>query len=191
MSIVTPRLATHRNRDAERKPRGEALGGCARSGVPLRPGDLHRRLREAPRHNGRGAGSPGASHPTETSRSARPTAVGLVRTLRAIAAELNDRGMLTRRGGRWHVSTVTTCSSDLGCVTERAAHRPPLSTRTRRRVSPAGKPARGSRPSRRRSSGRGASSARRPAPRGPCAAASRSLRPPRRSSRPPAAAAWR
>ena len=39
--------------------------------------------------------------------------MGLVRTLRAIAAELNDRGMLTRRGGRWHVSTVTTFSSDL------------------------------------------------------------------------------
>lgn len=27
-------------------------------------------------------------------------------TLRAIAADLNARGMLTRRGGRWHVSTV-------------------------------------------------------------------------------------
>jgi hypothetical protein len=27
-------------------------------------------------------------------------------SLRAIAGELNDRGMLTRRGGRWHVSTV-------------------------------------------------------------------------------------
>jgi hypothetical protein len=27
-------------------------------------------------------------------------------SLRAIAAELNGRGMLTRRGGRWHVSTV-------------------------------------------------------------------------------------
>jgi hypothetical protein len=27
-------------------------------------------------------------------------------SLRAIAAELNERGMLTRRGGRWHVSTV-------------------------------------------------------------------------------------
>ena len=27
-------------------------------------------------------------------------------SLRAIAAELNARGMLTRRGGRWHVSTV-------------------------------------------------------------------------------------
>ena len=27
-------------------------------------------------------------------------------SLRAIAGELNARGMLTRRGGRWHVSTV-------------------------------------------------------------------------------------
>ena len=27
-------------------------------------------------------------------------------SLRAIAAELNSRGMLTRRGGLWHVSTV-------------------------------------------------------------------------------------
>ena len=27
-------------------------------------------------------------------------------TLRAIAAELNARGILTRRGGRWHVSNV-------------------------------------------------------------------------------------
>jgi hypothetical protein len=28
-------------------------------------------------------------------------------TLRAIARELNGRGMLTRRGGRWHVLTVS------------------------------------------------------------------------------------
>lgn len=27
-------------------------------------------------------------------------------TLRAIAGALNDRGMLTRRGGQWHVSNV-------------------------------------------------------------------------------------
>jgi hypothetical protein len=27
-------------------------------------------------------------------------------SLRAIAAEMNGRGILTRRGGRWHVSTV-------------------------------------------------------------------------------------
>ena len=35
-------------------------------------------------------------------------------SLRAIAAELNARGMLTRRGGRWHVSTVTNLLDRLG-----------------------------------------------------------------------------
>ena len=35
-------------------------------------------------------------------------------SLRAIAAELNGRGMLTRRGGRWHVSTVTDLLERLG-----------------------------------------------------------------------------
>jgi DNA invertase Pin-like site-specific DNA recombinase len=36
-------------------------------------------------------------------------------SLRAIAAELNARGMLTRRGGRWHVSTVMNLLDRLGC----------------------------------------------------------------------------
>jgi hypothetical protein len=31
---------------------------------------------------------------------------GGANSLRAIAAEMNARGILTRRGGRWHVSTV-------------------------------------------------------------------------------------
>jgi DNA invertase Pin-like site-specific DNA recombinase len=35
-------------------------------------------------------------------------------SLRAIAAELNERGMLTRRGGRWHVSTVVNLLDRLG-----------------------------------------------------------------------------
>ena len=35
-------------------------------------------------------------------------------SLRAMAAELNARGMLTRRGGRWHVSTVTNLLDRLG-----------------------------------------------------------------------------
>jgi hypothetical protein len=35
-------------------------------------------------------------------------------SLRAIAAELNGRGMLTRRGGRWHVSTVMHLLDRLG-----------------------------------------------------------------------------
>ena len=41
-------------------------------------------------------------------------------SLRAIAAELNARGMLTRRGGRWHVSTVTNL---LDRLEVRTAHR--------------------------------------------------------------------
>jgi hypothetical protein len=35
-------------------------------------------------------------------------------SLRAIAGELNGRGMLTRRGGRWHVFTVTNLLERLG-----------------------------------------------------------------------------
>ena len=35
-------------------------------------------------------------------------------SLRAMAAELNARGMLTRRGGRWHVSTVVNLLERLG-----------------------------------------------------------------------------
>jgi hypothetical protein len=35
-------------------------------------------------------------------------------SLRAIAAELTARGMLTRRGGRWHVSTVQNLLDRLG-----------------------------------------------------------------------------
>jgi DNA invertase Pin-like site-specific DNA recombinase len=42
-------------------------------------------------------------------------------SLRAIAAELNARGMLTRRGGRWHVSTVTNL---LGRLQEAACDSP-------------------------------------------------------------------
>ena len=42
-------------------------------------------------------------------------------SLRAIAAELNARGMLTRRGGRWHVSTVLNLLDRLG-ATRGAGH---------------------------------------------------------------------
>ena len=35
-------------------------------------------------------------------------------SLRAIARELNVRGMLTRRGGHWHVSTVMNLLDRLG-----------------------------------------------------------------------------
>ena len=42
-------------------------------------------------------------------------------SLRAIAAELNDRGILTRRGGRWHVSTVMNLLDRLGLREVRCA----------------------------------------------------------------------
>jgi len=35
-------------------------------------------------------------------------------SLRALAGEMNARGMLTRRGGRWHVSTVMNLLDRLG-----------------------------------------------------------------------------
>lgn len=46
----------------------------------------------------------------ELARSLRPIIAeiraGGLTSLRAIAAELNDRGIETRRGRRWHVSNV-------------------------------------------------------------------------------------
>ena len=41
-------------------------------------------------------------------------------SLRGIAAELNTRGMLTRRSGRWHVSTVTNLLDRLGTTEQHA-----------------------------------------------------------------------
>ena len=45
--------------------------------------------------------------------------VGGATSLRAIAAELNGRGMLTRRGGHWHLSPVMNLLERLGRVQER------------------------------------------------------------------------
>ncbi len=43
-------------------------------------------------------------------------------SLRAIAAELDARGMLTRRGGGWHVSNVASLLDRLGVARARDAH---------------------------------------------------------------------
>jgi DNA invertase Pin-like site-specific DNA recombinase len=45
-------------------------------------------------------------------------------SLRAIAGELNARGMLTRRGGRWHVSTVMNLLDRLGAREANRARSP-------------------------------------------------------------------
>jgi DNA invertase Pin-like site-specific DNA recombinase len=42
-------------------------------------------------------------------------------SLRAIAAEMNGRGILTRRGGRWHVSTVMLLLNRLDALQQASA----------------------------------------------------------------------
>ncbi len=68
----------------------EALRRAGEGGAPLRAAVA----RNADRH---------ASDPAPVVADIR---AGGATSLRAIASKLNARGMLTRRGGRWHVSTV-------------------------------------------------------------------------------------
>ena len=53
-------------------------------------------------------------HATDLAPVVENIRAGGATSMRAIAAELNARGMLTRRGGRWHVSTVTNLLDRLG-----------------------------------------------------------------------------
>ena len=55
-------------------------------------------------------------------------------SLRAIAGELNARGMLTRRGGRWHVSTVMNLLDRLGLGRRHAPVPPDVACRDARRI---------------------------------------------------------
>jgi DNA invertase Pin-like site-specific DNA recombinase len=75
----------------------------------------------APRRAGKGGAPLGEAIARNADRHAQDLPpmiqdirVGGATSLRAIAAELNARGMLTRRGGRWHVSTVTNLLYRLG-----------------------------------------------------------------------------
>ena len=78
--------------------RAEALKRAGKGGAPLREAIA----RNADRH------AQDLAPVVEDIRWVAPP------SLRAIAAELNGRGMLTRRGGRWHVSTVTNLLDRLG-----------------------------------------------------------------------------
>jgi hypothetical protein len=75
-----------------------ALRRCGKGGAPLRAAIA----RNADRH------AQDLAPVVEDIRSSGHT------SLRAIAGELNVRGMLTRRGGRWHVSTVMNLLDRLG-----------------------------------------------------------------------------
>jgi DNA invertase Pin-like site-specific DNA recombinase len=96
------------------RSRGVKLGNPNRAAALRRAGKGGAPLRQAIARNA-------DRHAQDLAPVVEDIRAGGAVSLRAITEELNGRGMLTRRGGRWHVSTVTTCSSALGCVTEKAA----------------------------------------------------------------------
>ena len=71
-------------------------------------------LARAVRRSGRPSRATPIGMPGTWRRWSRTSAAAGATSLRAIAAELNARGMLTRRGGRWHVSTVMNLLDRLG-----------------------------------------------------------------------------
>ena len=101
-----------------RRSRGERrLGGGRSRGVRLGNPNGAAALRRA----GKGGAPLRAAIARNADRHAQDLAPvvedirsGGATSLRAIADELNARGMLTRRGGRWHVSTVMNLLDRLG-----------------------------------------------------------------------------
>ena len=110
-------LVAQAEREAISKRTREALSVARSRGVKLGNPNGAAALRRA----GRGAVALRAAVVANADRHAQDLAsvvadirAGGAVSLRAIAAELNGRGMLTRRGGRWHVSTVTNLLDRLG-----------------------------------------------------------------------------
>jgi DNA invertase Pin-like site-specific DNA recombinase len=104
-------------REAISKCTKEALAVAKARGVKLGNPNGAASLRRA----GKGGAPLRAAIARNADRHARDLALvvediraGGAMSLRAIAAELNGRGMLTRRGGRWHVSTVINLLDRLG-----------------------------------------------------------------------------
>ena len=110
-------LVAQQEREAISKRTREALVVARSRGVKLGNPNGAEALRRA----GKGAVALRAAVAANAERHAQDLApvladirAGGATSLRAIAAELNARGMLTRRGGRWHVSTVLNLLGRLG-----------------------------------------------------------------------------
>ncbi|MBP7002297.1 recombinase family protein [Amaricoccus sp.] len=92
---------------AAAKARGVRLGNPNGAAALLRAGKGAVALRAAVSRNA-------DAHARDLAPVLADIRAGGATDLRAVAAELNARGMLTRRGGRWHVSTVTNLLERLG-----------------------------------------------------------------------------
>ena len=110
-------LVAQQEREAISRRTKEALAVARSRGVRLGNPNGAAALRRA----GKGGAPLRAAIARNADRHARDLApvvedirAGGATSLRAIAAELNARGMLTRRGGRWHVSTVMNLLDRLG-----------------------------------------------------------------------------
>ena len=110
-------LVAQQEREAISRRTREALAAAKRRGVQLGNPNGARALRRAKRGNAASLEAITAKA-NEHASYLRPVIEALaeegVSSLGAIAAELNERGMLTPRGGQWHKSSVRNLLARLG-----------------------------------------------------------------------------
>ena len=110
-------LVAQQEREATSKRTKEALSVARSRGVKLGNPNGAAALRRADKGGaplGEAIARNADRHAQDLAPVVEDIRAGGAVSLRAIAAELNGRGMLTRRGGRWHVSTVTNLLERLG-----------------------------------------------------------------------------
>ena len=111
-------LVAQQEREAISRRTREALAVARERGVRLGNPEWHRGapcgLARAQRRSGRPSRATPSGMRGTWHRWSRISGPAAQPASRAIADELNARGMLTRRGGRWHVSTVMNLLDRLG-----------------------------------------------------------------------------
>jgi DNA invertase Pin-like site-specific DNA recombinase len=109
LTVGTMALVAEQEREAISRRTREALAAARARGVRLGTPNGAAALRRAGKGGQplRAAIARNADQHAEDLRTVvEDIHAGGATSLRAMAAELNGRGILTRRGGKWHVSTV-------------------------------------------------------------------------------------
>ena len=122
LTVGVMALVAQAEREAISRRTREALAVARARGVKLGNPNGAAALRRA----GKGGAALRAAVSANADAHARDLApviadirAGGATSLRAIAGELNARGMQTRRGGRWHVSNTGNLLERLGCLSAR------------------------------------------------------------------------